>query len=472
MRLNYMQLSDHQLHETIYREAYDDVSSVLGKNWWIKKTNQKERALRNLLINLQVCGDEDSPFKEVSVYKRREAYSNNKIYKACHFKFDIYVPLIEALTKTGWCTQLIGFQDARTGKSFTTRLLPNEKKVIPIEFKDSYIEAPFSIELRDEEKNIIYPYPQTRYATRAQDDLDNYNQYLIAELVLYNKYNPTEDNVIRIHNLLDTQLPKSDVEEPDRSSTSTTDPVVADQQEILSTAPHYWNGIYATSCNKRISSAYFTSRRIYNDGTWKHGGRHYNSIQNYSQAERKQLSMNGKSVVELDYKAMHPTMLYHMLNKNPPADCYAVFGDHRDGIARECIKHLFLTLVNAESEKEALAAVQLKYNRRSNSLKNPELQSILQECRVEKLADIAAQIKKAHQVIAQYFSKPHIGKVLQKKDSEIMRDILKKCMKQGIPAIPVHDSVIVPADQESNVIEIMQVAYFKAMGGEIVIEAK
>ena len=98
MRLNYMRLSDHPLHEAIYREAYQDVTSILGKKWWIKKTTQKERALRNLLINLQVCGDGDCPYREVSVYKRPEAYAKDNAYRACHFKYDIYVPLIEALT--------------------------------------------------------------------------------------------------------------------------------------------------------------------------------------------------------------------------------------------------------------------------------------------------------------------------------------------------------------------------------------
>ena len=468
-----MRLSEHNLADAIYQEAYEDVTWISGKDWWRRDEKNKERALRNLLINLQVCGDSDDPYKEVAAYRRKEAYAQDSRYRGCHFKNSIYIPLMDALTKSGWCSMQLGWQDSRTGKSFTTRLYPNDEKIFELELKDTFIESPDLIELRDESKNPILPYPSGKYIDRAERQLCKYNAFMEESIVLelvQNSFEEDDSDIITCSG--DTGSYEAYTGSDGDSGVSSGGGDIGDR--------HYRNHLPVTPCNESISPVHFQSRRIFNDCSWKYGGRHYNSIQNYSQEDRKLLLFNSGQTVELDYKAMHPTILYHQLGLTPPQDCYSIFNDSRDMIARECIKVLMLAIINAEDETAAMRAVWNKYNRdkkrsiRKRKFIEPDLWKVIERCGLKNLEDLLEQVKTAHSPLAQAgkFCRPGIGKKLQKIDSEIMRDILHQSTSEDIPAIPIHDSVIVPVSFQARVTEIMQEKYFKKMNGEIVIETK
>ena len=239
---------------------------------------------------------------------------------------------------------------------------------------------------------------------------------------------------------------------------------------------HYPNGNFWKAREIRVSYVAFRCRRIFNNGSWSDGGRHYNAIQNCSQIERATILFNGNPTIELDFKAMHPTMLYHKGHQAPPKDCYSVFGDlEKDKLARECVKLLLLSMINASSETDALGAVQYKYNLQKHKLNGQtNLPFIIESCGFKKLAEIAKIIQRFHAPIAHFFHSG-IGIKLQKDESEIMRAILHHCVKKfQIPAIPVHDSVIVPSTHAELVTDLMMASYEKRMGDgcQIIVEAK
>jgi hypothetical protein len=54
------------------------------------------------------------------------------------------------------------------------------------------------------------------------------------------------------------------------------------------------------------------------------GGRLYCIAQNLSKDARRTLAINGNPTVELDFKSLHPTMLYHLAQLEAPEDCYQI----------------------------------------------------------------------------------------------------------------------------------------------------
>ena len=188
MKLNYLRLSEHKLTESLFKKAMREVSPYLSNNWWDRNKKKKERALRNLLINLQVCEDAEDNFGEVAVHRTRAAYSQVPSYVACHFKYEIYIPLIDALVQAGWCYQQKGWKDEETGKGFITRLKPNKGKIEELRLKDSFIDSPLDIELRNTDKQIIFPPPMTQAMERAEKQLLYYNSFMrnnLKSLVYY-----------------------------------------------------------------------------------------------------------------------------------------------------------------------------------------------------------------------------------------------------------------------------------------------
>ena len=54
----------------------------------------------------------------------------------------------------------------------------------------------------------------------------------------------------------------------------------------------------------------------------------------------------------------------------------------------------------------------------------------------------------------------------------MMLRILSTLTTEGIPALPVHDSVIVPRHAQNRAAEVMQTTYRHYMGFDCIVEAK
>ena len=95
-------------------------------------------------------------------------------------------------------------------------------------------------------------------------------------------------------------------------------------------------------------------QRIFNK-TMKRGGRFYamgNSWQNIKSQARRSLTIDGEAVVELDFKNLHPAILYAEAGAEMHGDCYAI-----DGWPRKLVKVAMLTLINAKTKAAARLSI-------------------------------------------------------------------------------------------------------------------
>ena len=129
------------------------------------------------------------------------------------------------------------------------------------------------------------------------------------------------------------------------------DQVLAEHPELLK----YLNQYHRTGKIKLTKTAdghYFTIihrmvRRIFNDGTFLHGGRMYAFWQNIPRQLRKYLLINGSPVAELDYSACQIRLLYHaMLKQDYKGGCpYSL-----PGVSRDLAKKAAIITLNAKNE--------------------------------------------------------------------------------------------------------------------------
>jgi hypothetical protein len=109
-------------------------------------------------------------------------------------------------------------------------------------------------------------------------------------------------------------------------------------------------------------------RRIFARGSFKLGGRAYGWYQNIPKEWRKRITINGSATAELDFRAMHLSMLYNEANTLMPAgDPYAIPGwqrgrrqacreyraQCRDDAGRNCCAQPGRGLLSAERQDES-----------------------------------------------------------------------------------------------------------------------
>jgi len=202
--------------------------------------------------------------------------------------------------------------------------------------------------------------------------------------------------------------------------------------------------------------------RIFNDNNFSLGGRFYHGWwQEVPKVYRPYITINHQAVVELDYKHLHPAILYGMEDLKElwagfdsyTLDLEGFSADHRDAL-----KLLFQCLINNNSEKDALNAIRSKGLAASFALSPKELME---------------EMVKKHMPIKKYFFNKEMGKQLQKIDSDIAEYCMLKMIDQYDALIlPVHDSFIVQQDKIHLLKEVMIEAYNKFVGGKVPIDEK
>lgn len=203
------------------------------------------------------------------------------------------------------------------------------------------------------------------------------------------------------------------------------------------------------------------------------GGRLYNQgslqVQHLSESIRKRITIDGEPTVELDFKAFHPSMIYHLEGLISPVDAYDIFPtDPNRAQLRECVKAAFNIFINSANIPEAVHGLtsELFSNQKElGAVLKQHYQSNPQSC----VALLLKEVYKAHKPVKKWFCQAG-WETLQNKDSDIMLLILMNLTKKGIPALPIHDSVIVPAKDAQAAHKVMKIAYKKVMGFDIQIE--
>lgn len=187
-------------------------------------------------------------------------------------------------------------------------------------------------------------------------------------------------------------------------------------------------------------------------GTWERGGRLYGgSWQNLPQEARLGLTINGEAVVELDYRAIQPSMLYAQKGFPLDFDPYTVPGFD---IPREVGKVQFNRLVNNSGKAPVKGGLVFDAETQKSFIDKDEFHRYI------------ASMKRMHEAISDSFYSDTSLK-LQYIDSSLALSVINRCLDDYIVCLPVHDSFIVPSRHHDKLREIMSSAYERVFDQKI-----
>jgi hypothetical protein len=176
-------------------------------------------------------------------------------------------------------------------------------------------------------------------------------------------------------------------------------------------------------------TATLSLHRVWNEN-WQRNGRLYGCwVQNLPKENRRTLLLNGEPVAEPDYPALHCGLIYDLAGKPMPDKPFEI-----DGFERSEVKRAFYTMVNAPSWDSA---------RRAIWQHSPRWKELM------------PAIAQKHSAVKEALCSG-IGARLMCIDATIMCRNLTDLNREGIIALPIHDSVIVQAKYEGRAFEIME----------------
>lgn len=430
-----------------------------------------KRHLRLFLCNLYVSYYYDKP---VAVSLRRDVFARGR-YKQLFLTYRIFKRVFDFLNARGMIGHRIGMKPYSSGwyeaaYSFepvyyperehgcVTRIWPSEalrsefdklEELLVLKETDSIVMR----EKIGKKKKFDIPFLESDFTVNLRSDLRLVNEVLSAHYFQYDasssKYkfpNPWYKNLNKLYDI--------HYDEPATDDTSTL--LLPGTKRTL----------------KRFSPQI---RAVFSNGSFEQGGRLYSAIQrgignwqSMPSEQRKTILIDRRPVVELDFDAFHIAMLYAVEGKQLPPKPYdpytAVIPEVPE--MRPIIKTLLLTVLNANSEKSAIDAMEDSMDELAREEYVSERDLKLIRAIDEHEPDWGTLIDRlgaAHPDLACYFCSG-AGLMLQRLDSEIMREALLYLAWNNIPAIPIHDSAIVATQYESQLRTAMALGYRYVFG--------
>jgi len=197
--------------------------------------------------------------------------------------------------------------------------------------------------------------------------------------------------------------------------------------------------------------------RQFNHGCFKYGGRLYGGWWiDTPKTLRPKITINGQPTVELDFSGCSIRMLYHERGVDFEGDPYRLDDitayEARKGLPpghfREAVKAMTQALINDQNGKET-EMIQLPAGLSFwPTFRRRQVRQMIE--------DKHAQIKDAFGTGA--------GLRLQRLDSDLAIDIVSELMKQGVPALPIHDSFLVDRRCKFKLRAVMTDLYLERIG--------
>lgn len=225
---------------------------------------------------------------------------------------------------------------------------------------------------------------------------------------------------------------------------------------------------------------------VYCNKSYAEGGRLYSvgrrgtaCYQGFSGVERLQIKIDFEDVTELDFKCLHPHLLYAERGLQLRGDAYGF----SSALERPLAKLLLLVAFNAESDRKVCAAFNDKINhmieKQAEGTINSKDLSVLNafyavrgKLSAYKVAErLLKQAKKYHSQIADAFGSG-AGTHLQNVDANIMQIVINQCVIHNIPVLPVHDSVVCKIKDTEYVQAVMYQAFRDMIGFVCPVENK
>lgn len=186
-----------------------------------------------------------------------------------------------------------------------------------------------------------------------------------------------------------------------------------------------------------------------------------NGIQSLKKDKRKRLKINGNNVKEVDYKSLHPQMLYALNGLvYQGRDVYDVgrwYLKHNLNVdeAKKAVKMMFLRMINAKNINHAIYSFKKSWNEEHGDKK---------DFYIPWVWELYEVIAKHHSAIAHEFCTGK-GTYLMNLDGKLIREVCWRLTKEKICALAIHDSVIVEACYAEKAAKIMQEEYEKMFNG-------
>jgi len=193
---------------------------------------------------------------------------------------------------------------------------------------------------------------------------------------------------------------------------------------------------------KRVDT---TLRRIFSEDL-TNGGRMYGDYQNYPEAERLSWTIGNEAVCEIDLKGSHLNILAAMF-KHParlPQDPYAEISWVDSPQYRKAAKMLVMCSIASQDGN----LTRMPKGEKGISFRDKH--GLPAEW---KATDLIAQIFEIYPFLK---GMPDMTLALQYLESEIIREALLSLIELGIPAYPIHDSLLVRLSDRDQVLQVLQ----------------
>lgn len=389
-----------------------EVCRRLKDKGYCKKTSRLNIHISNIIANVLAYKD-----RKNAVYfyfpARKNAHYVPKPYNPIRITYSPFITSINGLTKIGFLKRVQGFFQRGRGKGKRSRAGATAKFIQLIQqfnvtFDDVYEEEVETIQLKNSEKQFIV-YQDNNYTKKIRNNLKKYNALLKKTKIVLSQTNQVKEYLNNLKN-----------ESPDFAR------------------------------KKYV--------RIFNNSSFKEGGRFYNpwwqQIKNKEIKLRKNITIKNNQTVELDFNALHIHFLYHLEG----LDYNKFYGSNHDPYTlegfeeyRDMAKGVILVSLNMDKKITSLPYMMPKI------LKDEKY--FVKKFKYKKLIQTFSA---HHHPIAKYLCSG-IGIQLQNMDSNLSDYVIKKMTNKKIPILNIHDSFIVEKQYEEILKDMMSgsIRYFK-----------
>lgn len=358
--------------------------------------NIQKKHIKVVVLDLYVKWRTD-PTMYVGYYRMKAHYKGEGRYNKLFISFTT-VKVVDTLSALGYIEHVPGFHDRDGKRSFLSRMRATDKLIDLIINKEGV--TPEMIEKAPNTECIIQK-DEIKQLVEYEDGVET--KRMRAELYAYN-------NLLRSRFIDIPNFPKE--------------------------------GVLSRSGNKliKINRTSKFVRRIFNNSTFKHGGRYYGGWwQNLPKEWRSEIVIDNYPTQEIDYSGLHIVILYALEGVDYWAtigrDPYQLEGFEPSERMRDLLKQVLLISINAKDKKIAIGAIG------KHIADNIEEYAWIRR-EGFKIGSLIDRFREMHSPIEKRFFSS-FGVELQNIDSRIAEHIINNMVKAGYPVLCIHDSFIV-----------------------------
>lgn len=209
---------------------------------------------------------------------------------------------------------------------------------------------------------------------------------------------------------------------------------------------HIWRFESERDGESVINPASLTLKRLFMCGSFSIYGRYHCEAQGMRKSRRRSIHINEEETVELDFKAMLPTLAYARTEVTLEGNPYELAG-----YSRKLVKKALLICLNAATRQAARKAIFSEVSKMYEDEYNERLPALVTSSLIEEL-------ERKHWLIKHLFF-TQAWQALSFQESEIMSEIITHCIHFKKPVLPIHDGLVCRAVDQDFFAEVMSESF-------------